>query len=267
MQSSCGAGTDSEWSAPLIFNTECGEYTTLNENFDRVPEGSIHGCWSKISTENSFPSVVQADASAGLDSKAIKFSSSPNQYLISPRFSVPLNTLELNFSLDREGGSSGIFRVGYMTDPTDENTFVEVASFDDNVYKKMLKKKVYFTDVDDNGTNRYIAFKYNPQSTVWYYWLDSVEVVAAPTCMPPSQFKIDSISTDSVVITYKLRAAATGYEYAYGDINETDPSNLTSIATGDTIKLGGLTPHTRYRLWARTQCGAGTNLTDRKSVV
>ncbi len=258
MQSSCGAGTDSEWSAPLIFNTECGEYTTLSENFDRIPEGSIHGCWSKISTENSFPSVVNADASAGLDSKAIKFSSSFNQYLISPRFSVPLNTLELNFSLDREGGNSGIFEVGYMTDPTDKNTFVSVASFDDNEYKKMLRKKVYFIDVDDNGTNRYIAFKYNPQSTVWYYWLDSVEVVAAPTCMPPSQFKIDSISTDSVVITYKLRAAATGYEYAYGDINETDPSNLTSIATGDTIKLGGLTPHTRYRLWARTQCGAGT---------
>ena len=261
MQSSCGAGTDSEWSTPLIFNTECGEYTTLSENFDRVPEGSIHGCWSKISTENSFPSVVKADASAGLDSKAIKFSSSFNQYLISPRFSVPLNTLELNFSLDREGEESGIFRVGYMTDPTDKNTFVEVASFNDDdeiFYKKMLRKKVYFTDVDDNGTNRYIAFKYNPQSTVWYYWLDSVEVVAAPTCMPPSQFKIDSISTDSVVITYKLRAAATGYEYAYGDINETDPSNLTPIATGDTIKLGGLTPHTRYRLWARTQCGAGT---------
>lgn len=261
MQSSCGAGTDSEWSTPLIFNTECGEYTTLSENFDRVPEGSIHGCWSKISTENSFPSVVKADASAGLDSKAIKFSSSFNQYLISPRFSVPLNTLELNFSLDREGEQSGVFRVGYMTDPTDKNTFVEVASFNDDdeiFYKKMLRKKVYFTDVDDNGTNRYIAFKYNPQSTVWYYWLDSVEVVAAPTCMPPSQFKIDSISTDSVVITYKLRAAATGYEYAYGDINETDPSNLTPIATGDTIKLGGLTPHTRYRLWARTQCGAGT---------
>ena len=66
--------------------------------------------------------------------------------------------------------------------------------------------------------------------------------------MPPSQLKIDSISTDSVVITYKLRAAATGYEYAYGNINETDPSNLTTIATGDTIKLGGLAPHTSYKL-------------------
>lgn len=258
IQSSCGAGTDSEWSAPLIFNTECGEYTTISEDFDNIPEGNIHGCWSKISTDNSYPSVVSAEPSAGVSTNAIKFSSSLNQYLISPRFSVPLNTLELNFSLDREGGNSGIFEVGYMTNPTDKNTFVSVASFDDNVYKKMLRKKVYFTDVDDNDTNRYIAFKYNPQSTVWYYWLDSVEVVAAPTCMPPSQFKIDSISTDSVVITYKLRAAATGYEYAYGDINETDPSNLTSIATGDTIKLGGLTPHTSYRLWARTQCGAGT---------
>ena len=258
MQSSCGAGTDSEWSNPLIFNTECGEDTTLSENFDNIPEGNIHGCWSKISTDNSYPSVVSAEPSAGVSTNAIKFSSSKPQYLITPRFSVPLNTLELNFTLDREGESSGAFEVGYMTNPTDASTFVSVASFDDNVYKKMLRNKVFFTDIDDNGTNRYIAFKYNPSSTFWYYWLDSVEVIKAPTCMPPSQLKIDSISTDSVVITYKLRAAATGYEYAYGGINETDPSNLTTIATGDTIKLGGLAPHTSYRLWVRSQCGPGT---------
>ena len=265
MQSSCGAGTDSEWSTPLIFNTECvAEDSTLSEDFDKVPVGSIHECWSGIATSDYYLKVVDASAypSSNRNSKSIQFTGTSPVYLISPRFSVPLNTRELNFSLNRYSSSSGIFRVGYMTDPTDKNTFVEVASFNDdnsNSYKKWLRKKVYFTDVDDNGTNRYIAFKF--QGTSWsnyYYWLDSVEVSAAPTCMPPSQFKIDSISTDSVVITYKLRAAATGYEYAYGDINETDPSNLTSIATGDTIKLGGLTPHTRYRLWARTQCGAGT---------
>ena len=66
-----------------------------------------------------------------------------------------------------------------MTDPTDSNTFVAVASFNDNrpyLYKKWLKKSVYFTSVaDNNGTNRYIAFRYgkvgNEDFSFYSYYL------------------------------------------------------------------------------------------------
>ena len=61
IQNSCGAGTDSEWSTPLIFNTDCGEYTTLSENFDRVPEGSIHECWSGFAIKDYYLKVVNAN--------------------------------------------------------------------------------------------------------------------------------------------------------------------------------------------------------------
>ena len=109
------------------------------------------------------PAVVPPYPAYGLKTKALKFGSSKALYMVLPRFSVPLNTLQLDFTLDREGENSGTFQVGYMTNPTDSNTFVPVASFDDRdaaLYKKMLRKQVFFSRVTDDDTNRYIAFRY-----------------------------------------------------------------------------------------------------------
>ena len=190
----CSGGVYSEWSLqPIIFKTLCTYINTLDEDFETVDKDKIPNCWSKISTEDNYPGVVDREASNGVLSKAIKFKGSFHQYLVTPRFSVALNTLLLDFSLNREGESSGTFQVGYMTDPTDSNTFVPVASFNDKeqkFYKKMLRKRVFFSSVVDNGTNRYIAFRYGrvdneKLSTSWYYLLDSISVQRAPTCQPP----------------------------------------------------------------------------------
>ena len=188
VKSDCLLGEYSEWSGVATFDTRClplaGPINIL-EDFNSLNTKEIPGCWSKITTDKTYPSVVTSPG-YGLNSKAIKFADSFHQYLIMQPVGVALNTLQLDFLLAREGKSSGTFQVGYMTDPNDSNTFVAVASFNDNIYKK-LHKRVYFTDVVDNGSNRYITFRYGrvgnePFATNYFYWIDSVSVKAAPSC-------------------------------------------------------------------------------------
>ena len=137
----------------LTFITLCGSISTLSEDFDDISDNYMPDCWTRIPAKNMLPAVVSPEY--GLTSKAMKFGSLNSLYLVLPRFSVPLNTLQLDFTLDREGENSGTFQVGYMTNPTDSNTFVPVASFDDRnaaIYKKMLRKQVFFSRVADDGT-------------------------------------------------------------------------------------------------------------------
>ena len=191
----------------------------------------------------------------------MKFGGSSPQYLISPRFGVPLNTLQLDFSLNKEQFRSGAFQVGYMTDPTDESTFVPVVTFNDNKYKQLVHYRVFFGNVVDNGNNRYIAFRYGEVGEefflhTYYYYLDDVAVRTAPACMPPNRPTVVLLYPDSAVLACALPIGADGIQYAYGDTTVTDPSTLTPYtATNDTFAVTGLSPLTQYRVWIRSKCG------------
>ena len=130
----------------------------------------------------------------------------------------------------------------------------------------MLRKSVFFKQVVDNGNNRYIAFRYGRVgdeefSTSSYYWLDSVKLQPAPACIPPHDLVNTFVNGDSAVITYKTPIGATAVRYVYAEDSTTDdPSTLTAhTATGDTIKLPGLTRYTVYKIWMQSSCGAGTD--------
>ena len=265
----CSAGVFSRWTYANVFKTDCTPQAgTINflEQFESVGIDAIPECWSKISTHSTRPSVVESQPNNGVDSKAIKFSDSAPQYLVLPDFGVPLNTLELNFLLDREGDRSGIFQVGYMTDKTDESTFVPIASFNDMGsanYKKMLHKRVIFNDVENNSDNRYIAFRYGQVADEsfdknWYYWIDSVSVKVSTSCLPPGRLNTVVVKPDSAEISYVSLPGTIGTQYVYGGLSD-DPSTLTPVAaTGGTIHLSGLSPNTWYKLWMRSECSAGT---------
>ena len=164
LRSDCGAGSVSDWADPISFTTVCEDVTAIDENFDSIAISTLPDCWSKITNGTSrYPYVVNENIGHGTNNKTIRFGLSQSQYVVSPRIGVAINTLRLDFSLYKKGIKSGTFQVGYMTDPTDSNTFVPVASFSDKsmfAFQKMLRKSVFFKQVVDNGNNRYIAFRY-----------------------------------------------------------------------------------------------------------
>ena len=259
----CSAIEQSTFSTVLVHRTLCTPVATISENFENTPVESIPECWTKIlgSSITKFPSVVAKNTNAGVPSKAMAFTHKRLQYLILPAMNVPLSTLQLKFKLNRESNISGVFKVGYMSDPNDTSTFVAVASFDDRKYKEMSPKQVFFTGVSDNGgVNRYIAFRsgYKPktvESYDYYYWVDDVEVSPAPTCMPATNLKVSNIKHDAADISFRHEASANTWQYVYTDDPSANPDALTpTTITTDSITVSRLTADTEYRLWVRTKC-------------
>ncbi|MBF0976636.1 MAG: fibronectin type III domain-containing protein, partial [Bacteroidetes bacterium] len=205
----CSAIEQSTFSTVLVHKTLCASVAAVSENFESTPVESIPDCWTRIigGSITTFPSVMANKTDKGVPSNAMVFTHKRLQYLILPAMNVPLSTLQLKFKLNREAVESGVFKVGYMSDPNDTSTFVAVASFDDSKYKEMLPKQVFFTGVADNsGANRYIAFRCgnNPEITSgydYYYWVDDLEVSPAPTCMPTTNLKVSNIKPNAADIS------------------------------------------------------------------
>jgi len=145
IKADCLGGEYSEWST-VSFKTKCVYLTgtiNLREQFDSISVGSLPTCWSKISSHTTFPSVEGRDTTSGVFTNAVKFGESDSAYLVLPPFGVPLNTLQVDFLLNKEGSLSGTFQVGYMTDNTDARTFVPVASFNDDESSLKKNQKIY----------------------------------------------------------------------------------------------------------------------------
>ena len=261
----CSAIEQSTFSTVLVHRTLCASVAAVSENFESTPVESIPDCWTRIigGSITTFPSVVTNKTDKGVPSNAMAFTHKRLQYLILPAMNVPLSTLQLKFKLNREAVGSGVFKVGYMSDPNDTSTFVAVASFDDSKYKEMLPKQVFFTGVADNsGANRYIAFRCgnNPEITSgydYYYWVDDLEVSPAPTCMPTTNLKVSNIKPNAADISFKHESSANTWQYVYTDDPSVNPDTLTpTTVTSDSVTVSGLTPNTEYRLWVRTKCSS-----------
>ena len=260
----CSPTEESMFGSLFMQKTLCTSVSTVSENFEGTPVESIPNCWTRIigGSITKFPSVVASKTTFGVPSKAMAFAHRQPQFVVLPAMSVPLNTLQLKFKLNREDDKKcKEFKVGYMSDPNDTSTFVAVASFDDHTYKTMLSKQVFFTGVADNGgVNRYIAFRsgYKPktvESYDYYYWVDDVEVSPAPTCMPATNLKVSNIKHDAADISFKHEASANTWQYVYTDDPSANPDALTpTTITSDSITVSRLTADTEYRLWVRTKC-------------
>lgn len=263
VKSICSIADESDYSEKITAVTDCNEYASISNDFESNNIGTIPICWSKISTNPTYPSIVASFSSVGLPSKSVRFSGSKPQYLVTPKFSVPLSQLMLTFKLNREGERSGVMQVGYMSDPSDSNTFRVVKTLSPQTYKRQITQKVFFDTVSDmGGQNRYIAFRYGDTdttttSTIYYYWIDDVVVNNVPSCMPPTNLSLSSVSQTSAEITFSVPTGASGYEYAITTDISANPDTLTPVALGEnTLSLNGLSIYTRYRLWLRSVCGS-----------
>ena len=92
--------------------TLCADIDSLNENFESIDVTTPHiipDCWYRLSPKSTiYPSVINGLSQNGVRDKVIKFADKYPQYLILPRFGVPLNTLQLDFRLDRSEAISDI---------------------------------------------------------------------------------------------------------------------------------------------------------------
>lgn len=245
VKANCSATDESEWSGTLTFTTPCEAVATLEEDFETY-EAGLPDCWTKLGAGTVEVQTSQPNSG----SKSLKFSGVAGGNVVVLPAIESYDGLYLTFSTKPESNSyanCGTFAVGYVTG--DASTFQALETynyndtdFDGNVYAEMS------VDVASVPANARLAFNHAANSTIYYWFVDDVNIAAAPTCLRPTDVTVSDITTTTATISWT-------------DNNSTDPQGWTIEVNGTEVAadanpftLDNLTVATAYTVKVKANC-------------
>ena len=239
----CDATDHSAWSPVVGSVTPCNGALALpySEDFDGYvansssssypsdyPNDILPACWSflnRSTNSDEYPmAFLTTNSGYAVSGNCLFFRSSASTplYAVLPEFTDNLQSQVLTFTYRNEGvsTSNGTLSVGYMTDPADANSFVEVDTFPQTT--TLTTDTVEFATVPATANNARIVFKYTGgQYNNYYLSLDNINVTLAGS---------GPVITDPTVATNA--ASALGQTTATLNATITNPDNVTITAKG-----------------------------------
>lgn len=174
----CAPG-DTSYARTLNFHTPCLPHTLpYQENMDSLASGSLPDCWNKIG--DGTVQVWNSTSYANSGSYSLRFSGSLSNLITLPSMDQPLNTLEMSFATRPESytnSSCGSFDVGYITNLSDPNSFVALATYNYNDTNVMILDTVSFATAPASG---YISLRHRANATNWYWFIDDIDIHLGP---------------------------------------------------------------------------------------
>ena len=285
VRSQCSDGSWSEWSPTTSVLTLCSsEYAALpyTEDFDAYSYGvstsvsltestpveypivDLPECWRFINRgDNSYPrAFLNSSENYAVSGNALFFQSSKTTplYAVLPAFDEDLQNLMLSFTYRNEGvgANYGNLSVGYMTDPTDASTFVEVQALEQ--ITTLTPVEILFSSLPTSARTSSIAFRYTGNLNNFWLSIDNLSVEVAPSCPKPTNLAVTNVTGESVSLewTDPNSVPAGYYEVAYGPAStfnlETGSFQVSAFLT-DSVKVSNLTENTWYTFVVRAGCG------------
>ena len=259
VKADCGGGEYSEWSASsLPFSTPCLA-KTLPYAFDfESGEGAVNAafptsaCWSRISS-SSYPQVYNSGAKSG--SQHLRFYGNGTQYAVLPQFAEDVKGMTMSFYYSNYSWG-GTLSVGYMTDPTDASTFVELSALP-AIYSYGEDPTELNLNAAAVGAN-YIAFKYVGTESYHYSYIDNIVVEKTLSCQKPTEVVASNMMATTADLAWTENNGATAWKVQYS----TDGTNWTDANGGEEITsnpytLIGLSASTTYYARVKSVCGGG----------
>ncbi|MBR4546988.1 MAG: choice-of-anchor J domain-containing protein, partial [Paludibacteraceae bacterium] len=255
------------------FQTACGPIVAMpwGEGFEAFEIGANNSpapnCWGLLntndgasSTSTTYPQVYVNNSAVYVKSgsKSLYFKSSKDRsaYAIFPEIGVPLNTLRMTFSHKEESETyAGILAVGYITDPTDASTFVELAQYT-RLTKIWQEEEIILSNIPAAvASTARLAFRYGggPNNN-YFLGIDDITIYQLDlTC--PGLTTLEAISESPSSITVSWTAAAD----MPVDVQVSDSANFAdartySGVTGGSLVLGNLPENHYYYIRARQSC-------------
>lgn len=216
----CGTEDKGEWASPVAFTTGCDpiiitKESPLFESFEDFEKGSSSSaapqCWALLNAnDGSYPYIYVNNSSAYVQdgSKSLYFQSSNLRYgyAILPAI-ADINDKQIEFFYkDENASSSGRLFIGYMTDITNEETFVQIAEFERSTTWAKGKASFFTIPVGDAATAR-IAFKYGGASNNYYLGIDSIVISNLPDCRDMGAVEIQSVKTHGATVRFPANGA------------------------------------------------------------
>ena len=262
------------------FRTLCGPVSLANnytENFNdytgvstgitapsTFPNDPLPHCWQFLNrgeTSSSYPMVFISNYSGyPVDGNCLFFKSSSTTplYAILPEFVQDISEYQLTFTYRNEGTNdyNGTLYVGYMTDPSDANTFVQTLACERTT--TLTEKTAYFANAPEGS---FMAFKYEGGTNNNYYLsIDNVVVSNGPACFPTGTLDCVDLSSTTATLSWTLidfQQNAWVVEYS------TTPQFFEPVVSVDASQnwnfvIEGLEPETQYYARVRGNCGDGS---------
>ena len=259
----------SGWSNSSTFTTLCG-LTPLpySEGFEGVTgvaynaAGVLPSCWDTYSNGTDAiytPHVVGTGTYANYPHTGTNclgmVSSSTTTYgntniAVLPPFVQPISNLRMSFWYRMESATSGTLSVGYITDITNDATFVPLKTLTNTT--TVTQDSVFFDSVQN--ANARIAFQWYQNGTWYTVGVDDIEVwsnIPTPTCNHPENVVATNVTHNSATLTWT--GNAEGYEVAIMQGEWVNP-NAGTVVANNTISYNNLVPGTVYNFGVRAIC-------------
>jgi hypothetical protein len=254
VRSYCSSSDSSPWIGPISFTTSCVEVTSFIQNFDTVTVPSFPNCWYKVGTTGT-AYTQSSSSSSSPNCLYIYGSSATNKAVVSmiPVSNLGAGTHRFKFKMRANFTVGGILELGYLTDPTDSNSFVALTSFT----ASSLTYANYVYNVPAGTYSSYPAFRHtgSPANSIL---VDDVIWEAMPNCPDQTGLIVSGITVSGANTSWDDMSSlgAIGYEYAV-TTSATPPVSGTAT-TATFYPASGLLPQTVYYLHVRSSCTGGT---------
>ena len=251
----CNTGDTSNWSFVYTFASACGDMPVpYFEDFDGYisgTSGQFAACWTKASSYySSYPYLSASYHASGSNSVYFYSDGSSYTYAVTPRSSVPVDSLQVSMKLYRTSSTStyGEVKVGVMTDPTNWSTFTLIETIQPEALSVWTPFTVYLSSYTDTG--RYIAVA-TQNSGYDAVYLDDFAVDYLPSCLPPHQFNVSMTNHEATVYWH---GNAPSYQVFVGPSGFNPDTATATVVSADSIYLTGLDSNTTYDVYVRGLC-------------
>lgn len=256
-------------------------WNVYSNGTNRPSEGSdasIYYSGIGISTSmNNFGCVTPNDpyfafmAYAPYDGTYSNYITNMNQYgtrkfAVLPRFTLPLNNLDLSFDYSMSARNGAELRIGYIVNDTADFTALYVVP---TSYRALahVDRLDFATLADNIPANARMAMLWLTTDTVhtgsapanFFCGIDNMVVAEAVSCKYPRDFVADSVGFHGFSLAWRevSNTPATQWQVAYGP-RGFNPDSEGSLATVDNnhAVVTGLTSDSEYDAYVRSACGA-----------
>ncbi|HET8838453.1 MAG TPA: T9SS type A sorting domain-containing protein [Flavobacteriaceae bacterium] len=270
VRANCGSGETSFWVGPLTFHTECDPIGGFTENFDAVPVWEIPHCWNVIanSTASESYAMVTDDTDGHSGTKSMRFYSdndSTSEIFLStpPLEALSQGNYQLRFYAKTNNSNIDIFRVGTMTDNTDETTF----TMSGDILEITGEYQEFIVRFPDPVTDQYVVLYAKGDqappflSSSYSVYVDDVSWEPIPDCTKPKSLMSANATETTVELYWTETGDATLWDIAVVPTGTglSDSSFITGVGAPPYIATG-LEGSTTYDFYVRADCGDGESL-------
>lgn len=266
----CGLGYQSVWSSKLNFQTECGPITITqenpwNEDFEAYTGSgnlAFDNCWAtpELTSFNS-PFIYRnysTAAHSGKNTAELKGNSGAVATLVLPAFTNNLSELQFSYYGMVTGTTPGTMQLGYITDPTDASTFVEVLqvpaqSGSYNRAHSLLYGPFTFGENVPDGARITLRFTSATGSCSWN--LDDFTVEMKPDCQVPTMLTVTDVTATSATLGWTAGGSEEAWNIEYGPVGFEQGTGTVVAADANPFTVTGLADATSFEFYVQANCG------------